>query len=133
MTNGAPIVLSGAANEDGNASGDLDILDGGDLTIQGNGAAKTIVDGGGTDRVFHFCAGGICANTVIIHRCDHPKRHTRHRPRRRHLQCWRQDRWWMAALSAANTATYGGGIYNLATLNVTEQHHRRGRRRQPGY
>lgn len=29
--NGTPIVLSGAAGEDANASGDLDILDGGDL------------------------------------------------------------------------------------------------------
>jgi hypothetical protein len=30
------IVLAGAPDENGNASGDLDILDGGDLTIQGN-------------------------------------------------------------------------------------------------
>jgi len=29
-TNGTPIVLAGAASEDANASGDLDILDGGD-------------------------------------------------------------------------------------------------------
>jgi hypothetical protein len=42
-TDGVPIVLSGAADEDANASGDLDILDGGDLTIQGNGTANTII------------------------------------------------------------------------------------------
>ena len=42
VTNVDPIVLTGLANEDLNASGDLDILGiGGDLTIQGNGAANT--------------------------------------------------------------------------------------------
>jgi fibronectin-binding autotransporter adhesin len=65
-TNGVPIVLAGAAGEDANASGDLDILDGGDLTIQGNGVANTIIDGGGIDRVFHVCPGGACTNTVTI-------------------------------------------------------------------
>ena len=37
--------------EDAGATGDLDIV--GDLTINGAGAATTIVDGGGLDRVFH--------------------------------------------------------------------------------
>ena len=64
--NGAAIVLSGAASEDANASGDLDILDGGGLTIQGNGASLTIIDGGLVDRVFHICPGGGCTNTVTI-------------------------------------------------------------------
>jgi len=62
----SPIVLAGAASEDANASGDLDILDGGDLTIQGNGVGITIIDGGGIDRVFHVCPGGGCANTVTF-------------------------------------------------------------------
>jgi len=65
-TNGNPIVLAGAPGDDFNASGDLDILNGGDLTIQGNGAANTIIDGGGIDRVFHICPSGGCANTVIL-------------------------------------------------------------------
>jgi hypothetical protein len=65
-TNGNPIVLAGAAGEDANVSGDLDILDGGDLTIQGNGAANTIIDGGGIDRVFHIYPGGVCTNTVTL-------------------------------------------------------------------
>jgi hypothetical protein len=66
VTNGTPIVLDGAASDDANASGDLDILDGGDLTIQGNGAANTIIDGGGIDRVFHVCPSGGCAITVTF-------------------------------------------------------------------
>jgi CSLREA domain-containing protein len=66
VTNGIPIVLAGAAGENANTSGDLDVLDSGDLTIQGNGAANTIVDGGGSDRVFHICPGGGCDNDVTI-------------------------------------------------------------------
>ncbi|MGD8752472.1 MAG: CSLREA domain-containing protein, partial [Anaerolineales bacterium] len=65
-TNGKPIFLAGTAGEDANATGDLDILDGGDLTIQGNGATNTLIDGNGTDRVFHICPGGGCANTVTF-------------------------------------------------------------------
>ena len=56
---GVPIVLGGAAGQDDNAGGDLDVLcSGGDLTIQGNGAANTIIDGGSIDRVFDFCPLG---------------------------------------------------------------------------
>src|SRR5262249_37360898 len=40
------------AHEDANATGDLDITDA--LTINGAGAATTIVNGGGIDRVFHI-------------------------------------------------------------------------------
>jgi hypothetical protein len=65
-TDGIPIVLAGPAGENGNASGDLDILDAGDLTIQGNGVANTIIDGGGIDRVFHVCPAGGCVNTVTF-------------------------------------------------------------------
>jgi hypothetical protein len=65
-TNGTPIILSGASGENGNTSGDLDIIDGGDLTIMGNGAANTIIDGGGIDRVFHICPGGGCNYAVTI-------------------------------------------------------------------
>jgi hypothetical protein len=43
-TDGSPIVLTGTAGENVIATGDLDILDSGDLTIQGNGAAKTIIE-----------------------------------------------------------------------------------------
>lgn len=44
------ITLTGAANEDFNATGDLDISKA--LIIQGAGARRTIIDGGGIDRVF---------------------------------------------------------------------------------
>ena len=67
-TDGQPFVLTGAAGEDANASGDLDILYmGGDLTIKGNGVGVTILDGGGIDRVLHICpSGGGCGISVTI-------------------------------------------------------------------
>ena len=45
-------VLTGAANEDLAASGDLDLTQ--SIIIQGNGAANTIIDGGGIERIFDF-------------------------------------------------------------------------------
>jgi hypothetical protein len=56
------ITLSGAADDDGNVSGDLDlagnITSGAtDFTIEGSGPGRTIIDGGGVDRVFHIGAG----------------------------------------------------------------------------
>ncbi len=39
-------------NEDSNATGDLDITD--DLTITGNSARRTIIDGNQLDRIFHI-------------------------------------------------------------------------------
>ena len=50
-----------ATNDDGNANGDLDInktgANAGFISIVGNGAAETIIDGGGLDRVFHVLSG----------------------------------------------------------------------------
>src|SRR3990170_1120837 len=50
------ILTIAGANEDAAATGDLDIT--GDLTINGAGAATTIIDGGDLDRVFHVKSGG---------------------------------------------------------------------------
>ncbi|CAN5409820.1 hypothetical protein BH23VER1_BH23VER1_02010 [soil metagenome] len=44
-------------SEDRNTSGDLDITSG-SVTIRGAGAAQTIIDGGGLDRVFHVGGQG---------------------------------------------------------------------------
>ncbi|MGD8489771.1 MAG: hypothetical protein PVI68_12200, partial [Anaerolineae bacterium] len=65
-TNGTPIVLGGATNDNANVGGDLDISDAYDLTIQGNGADQTIVDGSSNDRVIHVCPYGGCSNTVTL-------------------------------------------------------------------
>ena len=47
-----------------NALGDLDIFD--DLTIVGSGAAGTIIDGGGIDRVFHIASGTVTISGVTV-------------------------------------------------------------------
>ncbi len=67
--NGTPIILTipPDGTPDDNQDGDLDILGvGGDLIIQGRGAANTIIDGGEIDRVFHVCPDGGCDNTVTF-------------------------------------------------------------------
>ncbi|MCA8910962.1 MAG: hypothetical protein KDB82_04615 [Planctomycetes bacterium] len=51
--------LSGAAGENSNGSGDLDIIrTGGSLVIEGAGVGQTIIDGGNVDRVFHVNMSG---------------------------------------------------------------------------
>jgi CSLREA domain-containing protein len=52
------------ADEDANASGDLDIA--GDLILTGAGARTTIIDGGGIDRVFEIRTGTVTISDVTI-------------------------------------------------------------------
>lgn len=54
------ITLTGPANDDANGSGDLDIAGNTTattLTIEGAGPGRTILDGGGVDRVFQIANG----------------------------------------------------------------------------
>ena len=46
--------LSGVAGDDGNLSGDLDIMPSYSVSINGAGAGSTIIEGGGIDRVLHI-------------------------------------------------------------------------------
>ncbi len=62
------LTLAGAG-EDAAATGDLDITGGklpGSLTINGDGAATTIIDGGDLDRVFHVASGTVSISGVTI-------------------------------------------------------------------
>jgi hypothetical protein len=51
------ITLTGAADDDFNVSGDLDVQGFGTLTIQGSGVGRTFIDGGGVDRVIDVRGG----------------------------------------------------------------------------
>lgn len=52
------------ANENNNATGDLDVL--GDVTIEGAGGYLTAIDGNGTDRVLHVRSGTVVVEEVVI-------------------------------------------------------------------
>ena len=52
------------ANEDNAATGDLDIR--GHVTIKGQGAGKTIIDGNNLDRVFQIFSGTVSITGVTI-------------------------------------------------------------------
>lgn len=59
------VLTIAGADEDAAATGDLDILD--SVTINGAGAASTIVDAGGiVDRVFHILGGTVAFNNITI-------------------------------------------------------------------
>lgn len=58
------ITLSPGPDENANAAGDFDLLS--SMTIQGNGAANTIVDAGSTDRVFDISPLGGVNLTVVF-------------------------------------------------------------------
>jgi CSLREA domain-containing protein len=59
------VLTIAGADEDASATGDLDITD--SVTINGAGAASTIVDAGGiVDRVFHILGGTVAFNDITI-------------------------------------------------------------------
>jgi CSLREA domain-containing protein len=55
--------LSGAAGNDDNTGGDLDII--ANVTINGTGASSTIINGGGIDRVLHLPIPGLGITLAI--------------------------------------------------------------------
>jgi CSLREA domain-containing protein len=52
------------SGEDGNATGDLDVL--GSLTLSGHSSGDTIIDGGGQDRVLHLQAGSVVIQDLTV-------------------------------------------------------------------
>jgi hypothetical protein len=52
-------ILIGAANDNSNLSGDLDVDTGHSITVKGAGRETTIIDGDKTDRVFHILRGTV--------------------------------------------------------------------------
>ena len=52
------------ANEDADATGDLDVK--GKITIKGSGATSTIVNGNGLDRVFEILSGNVTIQKLTI-------------------------------------------------------------------
>jgi hypothetical protein len=68
-------VLTGAAADDGNVSGDLDVDAGatpGPLEIVGQGAAVTLIDCDDVDRAIHLLAGTLTVRGLRIEDCGAP-------------------------------------------------------------
>lgn len=87
--------LSGAASEDANAGGDLDINTNRKLTIIGQGQNISYIDGNGIDRVLHILKGTIAITDLTIRSGKAPNGRK-----------WRINK-------------NGGGIYNIGNLTMT--------------
>ncbi|MCX6583199.1 MAG: hypothetical protein NT166_23740 [Candidatus Aminicenantes bacterium] len=59
-------ILSGAADDDANVGGDLDIDTDRKLTITGQGKNKSYIDGNGIDRVLHILNGTVSITDLTI-------------------------------------------------------------------
>ena len=69
LTDGTYLLTLAGADEDGGATGDLDVtdlMDSGPLVITGAGPEFTIIDGGGLDRVFHVSGSFVTIRGVTI-------------------------------------------------------------------
>jgi hypothetical protein len=113
------ITLTGAAGENVNASGDLDIRK--NLTIQGAGAEATIIDGGGIDRIFDIdpsFSGGI---TVVMSGLTIRNGNAGSSNDGGGIRNNSSTTLTLTDLFiSANTAGLGGGIYNsLGTIELT--------------
>jgi CSLREA domain-containing protein len=97
--------------EDAAAKGDLDIA--GDLTIYGAGAALTIIDGAGLDRVFHILDGATVQIRGVTIRGGDPGTSAG--------GIWNSGTLALTSSTVtANTGTdFAGGIYSRGTLILT--------------
>ena len=102
------------ANEDLAATGDLDIAGGsasGGLTINGDGAVTTIIDGGDLDRVFHVRSGTVSISGVTIQNGSGGEGGGIYNVGTLTLT--------NSTVSGNTAPSNGGGIYNYSTLTLT--------------
>jgi hypothetical protein len=111
--------LTGASGEDDNASGDLDIE--ANVTIIGEGAIKTAVDGDGNDRVFHIDPGGDDGSfTVQIGDVTIRDGNAGSAGGGIAVAGDNDTLYLSHTIVYANASAHnGGGIYNAGTLNIT--------------
>jgi hypothetical protein len=91
--------LSGLGMEDENRSGDLDIDTGHHITIKGEGAEQTVIDGSHLDRVLHIINGTVSISGVTV-------QNGKTRPG------------FCGSINEGNGED-GGGIYNSGILDLT--------------
>jgi hypothetical protein len=97
-------ILQGAADEDSNTGGDLDISTNHSIIIIGDGPGSTIIDGNKADRVLHILSGTVSITGVTI--------------RNGRLNCPENP------IDPSDIFTFGdphgGGIYNNGTLTLRD-------------
>ncbi|MDO8616725.1 MAG: choice-of-anchor Q domain-containing protein [Dehalococcoidia bacterium] len=112
---GAYNLTRAGTNEDLAATGDLDIAGGsasGGLTINGDGAVTTIIDGGDLDRVFHVKSGGaVSISGVTIQNGSGGEGGGIYNVGTLTLT--------NSTVSGNTAPSNGGGIYNYSTLTLT--------------
>ena len=104
------IVLLGAAGEDANKIGDLDVDK--DLTIIGAGPELSVIDGGGRDRIFDIASGELVISGLTLRNGDAGDGPGG--------AIW--NRGVLALVDVAidqNAASGGGGIFNSGPLTIT--------------
>ena len=101
------------ANEDVAASGDLDVLN--NLTIRGQGAAFTIIDANGLDRVFDLRSGSVTLNDMQLRGGDVAVAGQGGGINIRNGATLNGD----GLDVRANSAFDGGGIFNSGVLNLS--------------
>ena len=121
--------LSGEVNEDANAGGDLDIANSDKITIIGDAAETTIIDGDQMDRVFHILKGTVSISGVTIQngrsfrQTDYFSRNQDgggiHNSGNLSLTNCIITRNRIGAWSYYSNHGDGGGIYNTGTLTIT--------------
>lgn len=89
-------VLKGTTSEDVNAGGDLDVNNGHKITINGQGAGTTIIDGNKNDRILHILRGAVIISGVTIQNGNAPDGQANYQ-----------------------AGEPGGGIYNTGDLTMT--------------
>jgi hypothetical protein len=112
--------LKGASGEDGNVGGDLDIE--ANVIIVGEGAAKTIIDGDGADRVFHIDPGSDDGSFIVQIGNVTIRDGSASSAGGGVAVTGDNDTLYLASCVVYDNASTwnGGGIYNAGTLTITD-------------
>lgn len=121
------------ANEDGNQTGDLDVL--GDLALIGAGAGETIIDGNDADRILQIVSGisvtaqGLTLENGNVVGCEGQQGPGESRGGGIHnagtlalAAVAVRDNAVTSSCVESNGFAYGGGIYNAGTLTISNAH-----------
>lgn len=106
--------LTGAAGENDNASGDLDVK--ANVVFNGQGAGDTILDGGEVDRVLHVSVPG---SDLVVELYGVTVQNGQTTETGGGISTYDATLRISDSIVSGNSASHGGGIDNLSTMTVT--------------